>query len=132
MRLVLLHHLAEPKVGDLHLALVEQYVGGLKIVVDDRPLLLIQVLEAGEYLDHDRARLLLGQCLVGLEVEVQIGAVTVLQHRAEGVRIYLKHVVQTHHLRVHERLVNLVPEGERGQRGGRGAARGGRTREWRA
>lgn len=46
--LILPDDLAEAKVGDFHLTVVEYYVLGLQVVVDNLLLLVCQVLETGE------------------------------------------------------------------------------------
>uniref|UniRef100_A0A182IS39 Uncharacterized protein n=1 Tax=Anopheles atroparvus TaxID=41427 RepID=A0A182IS39_ANOAO len=79
-----------------HIALGQQDVARLQIVVDDGRLDLVQILERRYDLrETDR-------------VEVEIVPVAVLQHGAERVRVDLEHVVQLHHARVIQRLVDVV------------------------
>lgn len=67
---------------------------------------------------HDNGtRLPLGNCLVLLEIKVQVVSVAVLEDRAKGIGVYLEHVVQLHYPRMVQRLVDVVfPQGvsERG------------------
>lgn len=58
----------------------------LEVVVDDGWPNLIEVLEGVNDLHDNRAALLLGHQLILLQVEVQIVALTVLQHCAEPAR----------------------------------------------
>lgn len=109
---LLVHDLTQAKISDLDLpadvALGEEDVPGLEVVVNDRWFDLVQVLERRDDLHHDRARLSLGNGLVLLQVEVEVVSVAVLQHRAEGVRIDLEHVVEFHHSRMVQRFMDVV------------------------
>lgn len=68
--LILANDLAEAKVGDLDLPIVEDDVLRLQVIVDDLLLLVVQVLEAGEDLRDDQLRLLLVDLLRLLQVVV--------------------------------------------------------------
>lgn len=56
---------------------------GFKVVVDDGGSDLVEVLEGVDDLHYDGAALFLWHELVLLQVEVQVVALAVLQHRAE-------------------------------------------------
>ena len=62
--LVLLDDLAEAKVRDFHLSVVEYYVLRLQVVVDDLLLLVCQVLEPREDLRDDKLGLFLDDLFV--------------------------------------------------------------------
>lgn len=66
--ILLIHNLREAEVRDLdlaaHVALREQDVARLQVVVDDRRLDLVQVLEGRHHLHHDGTRLALRDRLV--------------------------------------------------------------------
>lgn len=69
---------------------------------------LVEVLERRDDLHDDTPRLSLRYRLVLLQVEVQVVAVAVLQHRAERVGVYLEHVVKLDDSRVVQRFVDIV------------------------
>ena len=63
----------------------ERTVTRLEIVVDDRRLDLVEVLESRDRLNDDRPCLLLCQKLVLLQIEVKVVTLTVAQHCTEPV-----------------------------------------------
>lgn len=80
----------------------------LKVIVDDRWLDLVEIFERMHHLHNDRTCLAFGNALVLLEIKVQIMSITILEHRAERIGIDLEHIVQTHHARMVELLVDVV------------------------
>lgn len=84
---LLVHHLRQPEIGDLnfaaYVALRQQNVARLQVVVDDGRFDFVQVLESGHDLHDDGARLALRYRFVLLQVEVEVVAVAVLEHRAK-------------------------------------------------
>lgn len=80
--ILLVHDFTEPKVRDLdlatHVALGEQYIARLQVIVDHGWFDLVQVLERGHYLHYDGACLALWDGLVLLQVEVQVVTIAVL------------------------------------------------------
>lgn len=113
---LLVHHLRQSKVGDLDLsanvAFGQQNVARLQVVVNDRRLDFVEVLESRDDLHDDGARLALRYRLVLLQIEVEVMAVAVLEDRTKRVGIDLEDVVEFHDTRMVERLVDVVfPQG---------------------
>lgn len=83
--------------------------------MNDGRFYIVEILERADELHDDGSGLLLWYGLVLLEVEVQVVAVAVLEHRAERVVVDREQVEQTHHSGVVQRLVDvLLAEGMSG------------------
>ena len=76
--------------------------------MDHRRLDLIQIFESRGNLHDDGSSLSLRDRFVLLQVEVQVMPRAILQHRAEGIGIYLKHVIESNNARMLQPLVDLV------------------------
>jgi len=84
--LTVLDLLRQTEVGEFNFTggtRLEEYVRRLQIVMDDPA--LAQIFQSADDLHDNAARLLLRNLLVLLEIEIQIVAVAVFQHRAERV-----------------------------------------------
>ena len=106
--LVLLDDLAQAEVCDLNLAIVEDDILRLEVVVDNLLLLIVQVLEPREDLRNDQLGLLLIDLLILLQVVVEVRPAAQLQNRAKAVVVDLHRVVMPHHTPVRQLFMDLV------------------------
>jgi len=71
--LIFLDNFAQAEVGDLDLAIVEDDILRLKVIMDNLLLLVVEVLEAGQNLGNYELGLLLLYLLIFFQVVVEIG-----------------------------------------------------------
>jgi hypothetical protein len=88
----LVYYLAQAKVRDLHLSIVENDILRLQVVMDDLLLALIQIFEPTQDLGNNQLSLLLGDLSILLEVEVEIWPRAQLKNGAEAIVIDLDRV----------------------------------------
>jgi len=98
----------EAKISYFDLAVVEYYVLGLQVVMDNFLLAVIQVLKATQYLRYYELRLFLRYLAVLLQVEVQVGTTAEFEDGSKAIMVYFDGVELFHDTAMVKFLVDLV------------------------
>ena len=99
------HFLAESEVGDLHFSLaIKQNIRGFQIVMNDPRVARAHVLQRGQHLDHNPARLGFFERAVLLEILFQVGSGTIFENGGEGIAVDDKTVELPNHVLVADSL----------------------------
>lgn len=106
--LVFANDFAEAEVSDLDFTIVEDYVLGFEVVVDDFLFLVVQVLQSAQDLADDQLRFFFLDLLVFFQVIVQVWATAELENGAEAVVVDFNSVKVFHDASMVQLFMDLV------------------------